>query len=93
MAVTLQQMATAYIQQVQTEIQRAEGVVQENIKYVESLKKHLEECESQVSLNQTQQENRPETIKPQVVETVSDDGKTVTTTTQLPNPFEQLQNS
>lgn len=51
MAVTLEQMATAYVQTIQAELNRAkdvlqdnENVVSENREYIASVDSHLQEC-------------------------------------------------
>jgi len=94
MAVTLEEMAMAYINFVKQEIQKAEEALQQNQQYLAKLQEHLRECEEKVSpqgqsnvqLNQNPMEGATQT------EVQNPDGS-VTKKVELPNPFEQLQNS
>jgi hypothetical protein len=74
MAVTLNQMAEAYIGSVRSQLEQAKEQAQQAQAIVVQIEQHLQECLTEAS-------NKPES---QVV--VSEEG---TTTTALPNPFEQ----
>lgn len=99
MAVTLEQMASAYVQSVEQEIERAKDIIRQNQEYLAGLENHLEECKNQIADRESTVElpveaptappsDPMEGAKVVKVEDLGD-GKT-RETIQLPNPFEQL---
>ena len=81
MAVTLNQMAEAYIGSVRSQLEQAKEQAQQAQAIVQQIEEHLQECITEAGVV-------PATPEPQVV--ASEDGTTTTTTTTaLPNPFEQ----
>lgn len=95
MAVTLEEMAKAYLNSVRQEIQKAEEAIQQNQQYLAQLQQHLQECEEKIAENensgvQLNQSQNPLEGATSVVTENSDGSKTERI--ELPNPFEQLQN-
>ena len=82
MAVTLNQMAEAYIASVRNQLQQAKEQAQQAQAIVVQIEEHLQECLTEAG---TKPEVVPTTPEPEVV--VNEDG-TTTTTTALPNPFQ-----
>ena len=77
MAVTLNQMAEAYIASVRNQLQQAKEQAQQAQAIVQQIEEHLQECIAEAGVVRA-------TPEPQVV---ANEGGT--TTTALPNPFEQ----
>jgi len=82
MAVTLNQMAEAYIASVRNQLQQAKEQAQQAQAIVVQIEEHLQECLTEAG---TKPEVVPTTSASEVV--VNEDG-TTTTTTALPNPFQ-----
>ena len=81
MAVTLNQMAEAYIGSVRSQLEQAKEQAQQAQAIVVQIEQHLQEC---LTETRNKPEVAPTTPEPQAVVSEED-----TTTTALPNPFEQ----
>tara|TARA_Y100000592_G_scaffold28506_1_gene45318 strand:+ start:14916 stop:15170 length:255 start_codon:yes stop_codon:yes gene_type:complete len=82
MAVTLNQMAEAYVAQVEEQLEAAKAQAVQATQYAQQLEQHLAECKSSVQ-EQTQ-------VTPFAPEPVAN---TETTQVALPNPFESTTKS